>query len=205
MRPRSEERVMRVSDSTLVESIADRDVAAFEEFYRRHVGHVVDYGTRRCRDPHEVAELCAAVFLAVWERGGTFDAGRGEPRAWITGIAGNKLADLRRRDQRHEALSARLLERRVLDDDDYERLAERMEAARSVGDLNEAIDGLPDAQREVLSLGAVDGLTASEAASRLGTTPTAVRMRLSRARRSLRGAQVDSKVPADTDQNGGVA
>lgn len=182
-----------------------RDVAAFEELYRRHVDYVVTYGTHRCRDPHEVAELRAAVFLAVWERSATFDAERGEPRAWITGIASHRLADLRRCDRRHRALSERLLERRVLDCDDMDRLTDRIDASRSARWLHDAIEALPEAQREVFLLVAVNGLTASEAAVRLGKTPTAVRMRLLRARQTLRGALGTSEVQGDVDSKGGAA
>jgi RNA polymerase sigma-70 factor (ECF subfamily) len=174
-----------MTDTELIQRVATGDTAAFEDLYRRHVDHVVSYAVRRCRDAHEVSELCAAVFLAAWERASTFDAERGDVGGWLTGIAANRFVDLRRRDRRQQALRERLLERRVLEPNDIERLTERIDAARAADDVIGAVRSLPEAQRDVVSLVAVDGLTSAEAADRLGSTPTAVRMRLSRARRSV--------------------
>lgn len=189
---------MNDDDSELIARIATGDEEAFEAFYRRHVDAVVAGAVRRCRDAHEVTELCAAVFLAVWQRAATFDAGRGEVGAWLYGIATHRLIDLRRGDRRRTALAARLIERRVLDGDDIERLTERIDAERDAGNVIGVVRDLPEPQREALSLVAVDGLTATEAAEQLGSTPTAVRMRLSRARRTVRARLADEATTSTT-------
>lgn len=178
--------VMADTDRQLIERIAAGDHAAFEVFYRRHVDRVVAYSVRRCRDPHEVAELCAAVFLSVWERAGTFDPTRHDAGPWLVGIASNRFVDLRRSDRRRLALRDRVATQRVVGPDDVDRLGERMDAARAADDLVAALDDLPASQREVMVLVALDGLTPTEAADAIGTNPTAVRMRLLRARRSMR-------------------
>lgn len=175
-------------DSTLLAAIAAGDESAFERFYRAHIDEVVALAVRRCRDPHEVSELCAAVFLSVWQSAGSFDESRGSATAWLHRIAANRLIDLRRGDRRRDALAARLIERRVLDYDDIERLAERIDAEREAPEVVDAVRSLPDVQREAVELVAIDGLTATEAAERIGTSPTAVRMRLSRARKTVRDA-----------------
>ncbi|MFN8049827.1 MAG: RNA polymerase sigma factor [Acidimicrobiales bacterium] len=174
------------TDHELIGRIAERDQTAFETFYRRHVGSIVALGTRRCRDAHEVSELCALVFLAVWERAAAYDPARGDARSWLFGIASNRFVDLRRGDRRRTALAARLIERRVLEPNDIDRLTDAIDAARAAGDVVAAVRELPDAQRQALTMVAVDGLSAVEAARELDTTPTAVRMRLSRARRTVR-------------------
>lgn len=76
----------------------------------------------------------------------------------------------------------------MLDYDDIERLAERIDAEREAPEVVDAVRSLPDVQREAVELVAIDGLTATEAAERIGTSPTAVRMRLSRARKTVRDA-----------------
>lgn len=179
---------MNDDDPDLIAAIAAGDEAAFERFYRRHVDAVITYGVRRCRDAHEVSELAAAVFLSVWRSAGSFDASRGSASAWLNGIASNRLIDLRRGDQRRDALAARLIERRVLEPDDIDRLTERIDAERSARAVVSAVSDLPDTQREALTMVAIDGLTATEAADRIGTSPTAVRMRLVRARRGVQAA-----------------
>ena len=177
---------MTATDDDLIRAIAVGDVAAFEELYRRHVQRVLGFCVRRCRDAHEVSELCASVFLAVWEKAASFDPDRGDVGAWMNGIAANRLVDLRRGEQRQVALRERLVERRVLDTDDVERLTEQIDAARAAEPVAAVVQSLPTAQQEVIALVGVDGLSAAEAAQELGSTPTAVRMRLSRARRNVR-------------------
>ena len=88
----------------------------------------------------------------------------------------------------------------MLDGDDIERLTERIDAERDADTVIDAIRALPGPQRDALALVAVDGLTATEAAERLGASPTAVRMRLSRARRTVRGRLGDVADPTNTTE-----
>lgn len=175
-------------DRRLLERIASGEEAAFERFYRRHLNDVLSYAARQCRDAHEVAELSAAVFVSVWQSAASFDPERGTAGAWLRGIAANRLIDLRRSDGRRQAMAARIAARRVLEPHDIDRLTRRIDAERDAAPVIDAVRALPDAQRDVISLVAIDGLNATEAADRLGTSPTAVRMRLARARRSVRDA-----------------
>lgn len=179
---------MADDDADLIRRIADGDHTAFDAFYRRHVDRIVAYSVRRCRDPHEVAELCASVFLSVWERAATFDPTRGDAAPWLIGIASRRFVDLRRADRRQLALRDRMATQRVVDADDVERLGDRIDAVRASDDLVAALSALPPSQRDVVVLVALDGLSSGEAATLLGTNATAVRMRLSRARRTLRRA-----------------
>jgi len=64
-------------DGDLVTRIAAGDAEAFGVSYRRHFAAVVRMAVRRCRDTHEVSELCAVVFIAVFEKASTFDRSRG--------------------------------------------------------------------------------------------------------------------------------
>lgn len=189
---------MNPDDLELIAAISARDEAAFERFYRRHLDSVVAYGTRHCRDPHQVAELCALVFVSVWQGAISFDPDRGTPAAWLQGIATHRMNDLRRSDRRRSALAERLRERQVLAPDDIARLTERIDAERTAPEVVAAVRRLSPAQREVIEMVAIDGLTSGEVAARTGTTPTAVRMRLARARRSVRSA-VGVPRPADDE------
>jgi RNA polymerase sigma factor (sigma-70 family) len=164
---------------------ASRDPGAFEAFYRRHVNRVVAFAARRCRTPEEAADLVAATFVEVIESAGRYDPERGDPVAWLLGVAANVFAGGRRREGRERAALERLSGRRFLDADDHERLEEMIDAARLAPVLEEAVAELPDAQRRVLDL-LRDGLTPAAAARRLGISSATARMRLSRARRSLR-------------------
>ncbi|MEW2528431.1 sigma-70 family RNA polymerase sigma factor [Streptomyces sp. NPDC047071] len=166
-----------------------RDPQAFEEFYRRHVDAVTRFVARRVSDPHTVADLTADVFLAVVDSADGYRPGRGSEAAWLFGIGRNVVRAEYRRSSRQAGLGARIAGRRLLDDDDIARLEEKLDAERGGRRALELLAGLPESERAVLELVAVDQLTVSEAAAALGTTQVAARVRLHRARRKLRGAE----------------
>jgi RNA polymerase sigma factor (sigma-70 family) len=156
--------------------------------YRRQVGRVTAFAARRCADPQEVSDLVAATFVAVIESAQTYDPSRGPVVPWILGIEGNLWAERGRRVYREREVLTRTLGQRVLDDDEYVRLEEQIDAARVTGAVGHALARLEPEQREALLLAGYEGLTSRKAATALGISPTAFRMRLSRARRALRRA-----------------
>ncbi|MEZ2333178.1 sigma-70 family RNA polymerase sigma factor [Mesorhizobium sp. RCC_202] len=90
---------------------------------------------------------------------------------WIYAIARFKLIDaFRRRGRRIE----------IEIDDIAETFAEPETETVSERDINRALDGLPPAQRSVVSSISVDGHSIGETASKLGITETAVRVSLHR-------------------------
>jgi len=165
--------------------VLDRDPAALEEFYRRHVRPLTRYVTRQLGDPHDAADLVAATFLAALESAGGYDAARGAPAAWLFGIAGNLVALRWRRAAAESRAVARLGGRRVPATDDYGRSDERIDARNSVRPILGGLAALPRAERELLDLVVHDDLTVSEAARALGIRPGTARMRLARARARL--------------------
>jgi RNA polymerase sigma factor (sigma-70 family) len=175
----------RVPDEILLSSAAS-DPRAFEEIYRRHVGSVVAFAARRCREPEEVHDLVGAIWLEVIGAANRFDPARGRALPWILGVAANLAADGRRRQAREAEALRRLAGQRVLDDDDHARLEAMIDAERAAQPLIAGKNGLPTGERIALELVTVDGLTAVEAGEVLGVEPAAVRMRLARARRKLR-------------------
>jgi RNA polymerase sigma-70 factor (ECF subfamily) len=177
---------MEPSDAELMRAIADGEKAALGQLYERHIDRVVTFAIGRCRDPHEVADLVSVVWMSVWQSASAFDPSRGEVIGWVIGIASNRFVDLRRKEQRSEALLRRIAGRRLLDEDDIDRISERLDAVRDAGHTGAALSRLPASQRAAFELVALDGMTAEAAASVVGSTPGAVRMRLNRARRSLR-------------------
>jgi len=162
------------------------DPAAFTEFYRAHVDEVTRFVTRRVADPQLAADLTADVFLAVIEAAADYRGSFGGPRTWLFGIARNVIAAEFRRSARQHRAEGLIAGRRLLDADDVDRLVAKIDAFRHVRELHEELKALPDGERAVLELVAVDGLSVAEAAAALGIRPVAARVRLHRARRALR-------------------
>jgi hypothetical protein len=69
-----------------VASIA-HDADALETFYRAHVDAVQRFVARRVDDPFVAADLTADVFLAAIDSAHTYRSSRGEPLAWLYGVA----------------------------------------------------------------------------------------------------------------------
>lgn len=164
----------------------DRDT--FAALYRDHVGRVTGFAARRLSSPGEVADLVAATFLVALERSDSYDPARGDPTAWLLGIAANLLANQRRRLVREQLARARLDARALLSPDDVDALVARMDASAEATRLRAAMDTLSETYRHVLLLAGEPSLSAAAAAKAAGISPVAYRVRLSRARRALRRA-----------------
>jgi RNA polymerase sigma factor, sigma-70 family len=164
------------------------DPAAFEAFYRRHFDAVMRFVARRVTDPHQVADLTAEVFVAVLDSSHTYRPDRGGETAWLYGVAHNVLRAERRRAARELRARGRIVGHRLLDPDDIAHLEERIDAEEPARRILQAMAELPEGERALLELVAVDGLTPAEAAAALGIRPGTARVRLHRARRALRDA-----------------
>ena len=170
------------------------DPAAFTQFYRAHVDEVTRFVARRVADPHLVADLTAEVFLAVIDAAPRYRGSFGGPRTWLYGIARNVIGAEFRRSARERRAESLVAGRRLLDADDVDRLVEKIDAARQVRELHEGLKALPEGERAVLELVAVDGLSLAEAAAALNIRQVTARVRLHRARRALGFAAAPSLV-----------
>jgi RNA polymerase sigma-70 factor (ECF subfamily) len=185
------------SDAELLAAAASSP-AAFEAFYSRHVDKVVGFCTRRLRDPEDVADVVANTFLAVLTSSGSYRPDRGDPGAWLIGIAARTIATHLRSQGRLQKLNSRVVGSRLLDEDDIQRIEDQIDAARVTDALSAALDDLSPRNREAILLVSDGGLTPAEAADHLGVARAAFRMRLAAARKALRGAlrEHESSAPA---------
>ncbi|MEU6718548.1 RNA polymerase sigma factor [Nonomuraea sp. NPDC046802] len=163
----------------------NEDPAAFKAFYLRHVDAVMRFVARRVSDPHLAADLTADIFLAAVDSAHTYVPGRGSEIGWLYGVARNVVSAQQRKTAREARASSRVAGRRLMDDDDLVRMEERIDAERRMRGALEAMRGLPEGERAVLELIAIDQLTITEAAKALGIRQVTARVRLHRARRAL--------------------
>ena len=144
----------------------------FREAYGEHVRAVAAFALRRVPAPADADDIVAETFLVAWRRFGEAPA---DLRPWLFGVARHVLRHHYRSAQRRDALSARLAG----------ALAASEPARPSAGWLADALPRLSEADRDVLTLTAWEGLTHGEAGAVLGCSPGAVAVRLHRARRRL--------------------
>jgi RNA polymerase sigma-70 factor (ECF subfamily) len=169
------------------------DPASLEQFYRAHVEAVERFIVRRVDDPYLAADLTADVFLAAIDAAASYRPERGVPAAWLFGIARNVVAAEYRRAARERRANMHIQGRRLLSVNDIERMQQRIDAAAQARALFEAVAQLPNGERAVLELVALDDLAVGEAAAVLGLNPITARVRLHRARASLRRQITDEE------------
>jgi RNA polymerase sigma factor (sigma-70 family) len=168
---------------------AGRDATAeFERLYRSQIESVTAFFARRSTDPQTVADLTAETFVRVITSFGTFDPRKGTARAWVFGIAQRVYAAHCEAYSRQQSKVQRLAGRRELDADQVGELLDRIDAERDGQALISALTALPALDRAVVELVDIAGLRTKEAASVLGLSAGAARMRLMRARARLRKA-----------------
>ena len=162
------------------------DPEALERFYRQHVDAIEGFVARRVDDPVIVADLTADVFVAAIESAGSYRRGKGEPVAWLFGIARNVVADEFRRNARERRTAARIRGSELVDEDDLAALHERIDGESAARELYRDLRRLPASERAVLELVALDGLSVGEAGRALGIGAVAACVRLHRARGRMR-------------------
>jgi RNA polymerase sigma factor (sigma-70 family) len=171
--------------------------AEFERIYRAQVDAVTGFFARRSADPQTVADLTADTFVQVITSFGSFDPGRGSARAWVFGIARRVYAAHCEAYSQQQAKVVRLAGRRDLGPDQVGELLDRIDAERVGRRLVTELIALPALDRQVVELVDLAGLRSKEAASVLGLSAGAVRMRLMRARARLRKAASDPATEED--------
>jgi RNA polymerase sigma-70 factor (ECF subfamily) len=179
------------------------DRETFAALYRDNVSRVTGFAARSLFNPGEVADLVAATFLVALERSDSYDPEKGDPSAWLLGIAANLLANQRRRLVRENLARARLDARALLSPDDVEALVTQMDASAEATRVRAAMNSLREPYRQILLLIGESSLSPTTAAKAVGISHTAFRVRLSRARRALRRA-MESEVAASTVGEGGT-
>jgi RNA polymerase sigma factor (sigma-70 family) len=181
-----------------------RDPEAFEAFYREHVEALQRFIARRVATPAAAADLTADVFLAAIQAADSYDPRCGPAKAWLFGIARHRIADSYRAAARESRAAAVVVGRELLDADDLARIHERLDAEAAARGLYRRLDTIPERERAVLELVALDELTVAEAAAALKITTVAARVRLHRARKRLAGSEparstAAAKAPSQLD------
>jgi RNA polymerase sigma factor (sigma-70 family) len=169
----------------------------FAEVYRTSGTAVLGYALRRCTSREDALDVVAETFATAWRRRADLPADQAEARPWLFGIARHCLANSARSAVRSGRLGTRLAGAFVPDAvPDPAVVHEQSVAARRMRD---ALEELPDEDRELVTLVAWEGLTPAGAAAVLGLTPGAARTRLYRARTRLRTALAATADAEETD------
>jgi RNA polymerase sigma-70 factor (ECF subfamily) len=148
---------------------------SFERIYRRHRRAVYGSVLRDVRDPDEAEDVTQAAFLNALRAMRRGDRPE-KPKAWLLTIARNVV-------RRRARLRTGHPQEVEFDDDLLVSLDATEESASA--DIDAALRRLTDAQREVILLREIQGLSYAEIALELGLSHSAVEALAFRARRAL--------------------
>lgn len=179
---------MPPTDAELLQA-ARQDPQAFREFYDRYAVWVRAWFQRETGSESAALDLTAETFAQAWRASRRFrDEADGSGAPWLFGIGRNLLRQYHKHSRIETAARERLgLPLAFAESDDYDRVDDRI-AADSFGPaLQSAVGALPAEQRQALELRVVQQLSYLEVAVRLGCSPNAARLRVSRALRTVTG------------------
>ncbi len=182
------------TDAELLERAQRGDGEAMETLLREIAPSAKKFGQQLCRHEADAMDVMQDTLLAVASHLADFEQ-RAALSSWVYTLARSACNRRRRglKNQQHLPESA-APER----SDDEATPEEKLEAAQVGRAIGRALCGLPDAQREVIVLRDLLGLSAAEAAARLGLSESALKSRLHRARSALRTA-FEALTPADME------
>ncbi len=189
----ADDNVLQADDATLMRDLAAGNHRAFEELMRRYQHALVTFCYGFTRDRETAEELAQEAFLRVYR-----NAARYEPVAkfttWLYKIAANLcINELKKNKLRphvslddtsnHDPEGTKIIDRMAFGGTGPVNEAEKHEAQVLI---RRAIDTLPEDQRTTLIMVEFHHMPYQDIAEVLGVTVSAIKMRVKRARETLR-------------------
>lgn len=204
---------LETRDVELLGRLHAGDEDAFLEFYRRHQGGLFRYAMHMSGSPQAAADVVQETFLSLIRHAGKYDQEKGNPAAFLFGIARNHLRKLYVKESRYISLSDELSSGLAADGSIHsgnnsgnghppaitgqpESIQEGLEREEIGELLRDAILTLPDHYREPVTLCDLEGKSYGEAAALLKCPVGTVRSRLNRARSMLLDKLQPAKIGA---------
>jgi RNA polymerase sigma-70 factor (ECF subfamily) len=167
--------------ATAEEAPREADVA-FDHLYRSSRDDVYAYVASLVRNQAAAEEVTATAFERAYRKRSRFDPRRGEPRAWLFGIARNAALDELRHRGRQAELAAEPADLVTAPAHESAEASERRLA------LTAALATLEPRERELIALKFFAGLANAEIATVVGVSESNAGTRLHRAVTKLREA-----------------
>lgn len=185
-----------LSDEELLRRFNQGDELAFERLVHRYEQPLFNFILRSTRDPDQAAELLQEVFLKVVQKSGEFQH-QSKVSTWLYTIARNLCIDTSRKMvfRRHRSLDAP-----GTNNEDDAALVERVASPGTATDrsaigkdlglrIEEAVEALPEEQREVFLMRELQGMPFKDIADVLcipeNTVKSRMRYALERLQRAL--------------------
>ena len=176
------------ADTELMRRVRAGDRGAVDDLYERFRRPAFALARRVLSDETLAEDVLQDVFLAVWKDPSSFDGARGSVASWLLAMVHHKAVDAVRREESHRRRQTRAEDDLRLSEptslgDVEDEAAQRVEGDR----VRQALQALPAAQREALTLAYYGGYTQREVAALTGTPLGTVKTRMLAGMRRLKG------------------
>lgn len=161
------------------------DQEMFARLYQTYIDRIYHYVYFRVADDDLAQDITSQIFLKVWEKLNTYQAGQSPFMAWIYRIARNTVIDYYRTKKIVVSIENTRAAELSHDDDVDEKLDFQIQSQK----LRAALRELTKEQRQVLILKFVGGLSTTEIAKKLKKQTGAIRAL------QMRGLQGLAKCP----------
>ena len=168
----------RPSDIELIRSVLhENDSRAFARLMQRYTSQVYGAAMRLMHDEDDAAEVTQLAFIQAYKQ---LDSWRGESfGAWVTIIA-NHIA-LRMLEKVKRRPTDPLDENIDSPDEDYDE-----EKEQRLQSLEQAVENLPEQDRQIIQWHYYDGVSMADIADRTGQTENNIKVRMFRIRERIK-------------------
>ena len=177
---------MTVGEDQLVTRCRAGDLDAFSQVYDRYERQVYRYAYHILGHRDDADDIKQETFVKAYQAIGSFRS-ESSLQTWLLRICGNLCRDKIKSWDRRKVTYDSTLRDDVLgssdEDDSPQSILERKQMTEIIF---KALRGMPQAQREIIVLHEVEDLSYEEIAAVVGCSRTSIKLRLFRARRSLK-------------------
>lgn len=176
------EKIENLSDEVLMGRLAKGDHQAFCVLVRRHTQRFYVCAYRVCQEQDDAEDAVQDAFLKLWKNPAIWETGRGAKfTTWFYRVVTNSATDIVRKRRNH--CGSDVLEYMQAE---YEGQEKNLQDRQEQQSLEQAMDALPERQKQALNLCFYDGFSNKEAAEILGIGLKALESLLMRAKAGLK-------------------
>lgn len=196
-----------LSDEGLLKAVAEGEVWAMEQLYRRYSRVLYSLAYHMVADPQIAEDLLQDSFLAIWRRATSYSPKSGAARSWLVSIVHHRTIDYLRSVRRRSAtmkeapLEEIELDERVAFPDVWDSVWRSVQSTH----VRAALTKLLPEQRLVIELAFFQGWTHSEIAEGLqlplGTVKARMRLGLIHLKRILEQMGLNEEWRQETDKD----
>jgi RNA polymerase sigma factor (sigma-70 family) len=175
------------ADDELLRRLRSGDDHAFRELFARYAPVANAVAHRLVRQTHLAEEIVQEAFLSLWQNPERYDRSKGSVRSWLMGAVHHRAVDVVRREEsqrRRAGQAATTLD--VVVEDPVDELVAEVDRPREQALVRQALDDLPEEQRDVIAKMYFEGSTQRQIAEQTGLPLGTVKSRTLLGMRRLR-------------------